>query len=366
MCHGELSPRACRGANHRLLHSFLGKLGMTTYPLGMTQATKLTLGLLTHNDQKYLDRCLETLTAQEGLGQLGQDWLIVIRDNGSDDEAYLKEAEQKYPRIQILYTGDNAGFARGHNDIMRRFPAQYHGVLNNDVLYEPDFFKNIIDALDANVQYGSATGKLLQWDYGNDPEKTNVIDTVGIGITQSHRFYDIGQGEEDVGQYDEVCSQFGSSGSAVVYRRNDLMKVMYMNGEFYDETMFMYKEDCDLAERLVAIGKPCLYTPDSRAWHDRTASSTISRTERSTRERAGSAAHQSIIIQKHWKWLPLGVKVRTALREIFRWGYLLVTEPSVYKAARSLMKERSDEIKKRRAQTRHTVSFKSIRIYFSH
>ncbi len=318
----------------------------------------LTAGILTHNDAKYLDRCLETLTTQKGLGETGKDWQIIILDNASADRGYLEEAKLKFPEITIVFDSENNGFAKGHNKIINRFPATYHAVLNNDILFEPDFLSNLIKALEDDDRYASATGKLLRWDFENDV-KTDLVDTVGIGVTKAHCFFDIGQGECDKGQFDERKERFGGSGAAVIYRRSDLEKVGY-----YDESMFMYKEDCDLAERLIAIGKPCIYIPEARAWHDRTANSLIKRSERSKRERIGSAAHQTMIIRKHLKWLPWPVRIRTILRDVVKWGYLMVREPKVFWKARGLLRAKREEMRIQKEWVIHTVKFEEVARFF--
>lgn len=364
----------------------------------------LTAGILTHNDQKYLRRCLETLTDQNDLGEIGKDWQIVILDNASTDRGYLEEVKQEFPEVMIVFDEENNGFAKGHNKIINRFPADFHAVLNNDILFEPDFLSKLVNALESDEQYSSATGKLLRWDFENDV-KTDLIDTVGIGVTKSHRFFDIGQGERDEGQFDEREERFGGSGSAVVYRRSDLERVAYTTRRVdtsirasvardvtpsstrpeaevriegypeppratqcdtavFDESFFMYKEDCDLAERLIAIGKPCIYVPDARAWHDRTANSLIKRSERSQRERIGSAAHQTMIIRKHLKWLPWPIRVKTVLYDLMRWGYLMVHEPRVFWRARRLLREKTVEVKTRRKETLHEVEFEEVRSFF--
>jgi GT2 family glycosyltransferase len=324
----------------------------------------LTTGILVHRDEKYLSRCLETLTQQEGLGTLGSDWQIVVRDNAAPDKAYILEAQQQFPDVVFLMDEDNAGYSRGHNDIMRRFPADFHAILNNDVLYEPNFLLLILKALE-DQQYGSGAGKLLKWNFGEDPEKSNVIDTVGIAATKSHQFKDLGQGEEDHGQFDNDCKRFGASGAAVIYRRSDLERVKYEGDEFYDETMFMYKEDCDLSERLVAIGKPCIYVPEARAWHDRTASGVIKRSERSVRERSGSAAHQTVILKKHMKWLPFSIRLKAMLRDGVRWCFLMIREPMIFLKARKILRTGKAEMKKRREQTKHVVKFAEVANLFS-
>ncbi|HLC76320.1 MAG TPA: glycosyltransferase [Candidatus Peribacterales bacterium] len=325
---------------------------------------RLTAGTLVHRDEKYLARCLETLVAQEGIGELGKEWQIIVRDNGAPEKGYIEEAKGKFPQIIFLMNEENTGFAHGHNEIIRRYPAEFHAVLNNDILFTPDFLAKITNGLQANSTYGSATGKLLHWHFGGNPERTNIIDTVGIGITKNHRFFDRGQGEEDRSQYDGERTRFGGSGAAVIYRKSDLEKVKYEGNEYFDETMFMYKEDCDLAERLVAIGKPCLVIPEAHAWHDRTASSTIKRSMRSKRERTASAAHHSIIIMKHWQWFPLGMRIRILFYEILRWKFLFFCEPSIFFAAWKLWRGKRSKILQRRKATKHLVPFSQIASLF--
>ena len=247
---------------------------------------------------------------------------------------------------------------------MRRFPRVDAAFNNIFVRYEPFFLTCLTKALEKNPAYGSSVGKLLRWNYGQNPEKTNIIDTVGIATTKSHHFFDLGQGEEDRSQYDAARKRFGGSGAAVIYRRSDLESVEYNNHEFYDETMFMYKEDCDLAERLVAIGKPCLVIPEAHAWHDRTASSTIKRSMRSKRERTASAAHHSIIIMKHWQWFPLGMRIRILFYEILRWKFLFFCEPSIFFAAWKLWRGKRSKILQRRKATKHLVPFSQIASLF--
>lgn len=349
----------------------------------MLLAMRLTAGILTYNDQKYLARCLETLVSQQGLGELSRDWRIVILDNGSKDIEYLLEVKRKYPLIDFLLEKENHGFSKGHNIIMRRFPAEFHAVLNNDVLFSPEYLSLLTDQLEVNPNFGSATGKLLWWAFGKDPERTMIIDSTGLGVTKSHRFFDRGQGEIDRGQYDQHRECFGASGAAALYRRTALEEVSYKGRhtergpedrvevpvlsevEVFDETMFMYKEDCDLAERLVAVQKPCLYVPTALAWHNRTASTNITRAQRSQRERTGSTAHHTLIIRKHWRWFPWNIRMRILLREFFRWTFILVREPTIFFGARKVLWSKKDEIQKRRMQTKHSVSFFEMRHLFS-
>jgi GT2 family glycosyltransferase len=301
----------------------------------------LTAGLLTYNDGKYAKRCLETLIAQTGLGELGKDWQIVVLDNASQDRVFLARIENEFPNVILEKEEKNHGFGKGHNLIMQSHPADFHAVLNIDALFNPDFLNKLIEALKDHPHFGSATGKLLQWNFGGHPEKTNIVDSTGIEMTRAHAFKDRDQGKTDTAftpnEHDAPGVVFGGSGAATMYRRSALEEVA-MNGQYFDERMFMYKEDVDLAYRLVSKGHFCLYVPSAIAWHDRTAGSLTGRSKRSAKERARSAAHETIILRKHKKQWSRLTKFLTSVRQFGKWSYLLLFEPRVFFSARKIIK----------------------------
>ena len=327
----------------------------------------LTVGILTHNSEKFAQRCFETLVAQTGLGTLGKEWQIISLDNVSKNRIELARLEKKFPQIIFLKEEKNLGFGKAHNLIMRKFPALFHAVLNVDVLFSPNFLSELLHALEKNSRFGSAVGKLLRWDFGHDPEKTSIIDSVGIGVTKDHAFFDIGQGKRDKGEYEKQEERFGGSGAAVVYRRSALEDIAYRSSpppspptEFFDETMFMYKEDVDVSYRLLVKNHPCLYVPDAVAWHARGVSRKAMRRGRSNAERAWSAAHEKLLLKKHREWWPESIRRATAIRELVRALYMLIFEPRAFFRAQRLLKDLEPEAAKRRKAVTHTVSFEEV------
>lgn len=370
---------------------------------------RLTISLITHHSEQVAARCMETVVAQQSLGELlhanegstpsggamkrareasSASWQVICLDNASQNRIELIRLEKKFPQVRFLREEKNCGFARGHNKIIRTFPADFHAVLNPDLLLAPDFLAKLLGALEGNPSYGSAVGKLLTWDIGGSPERTKIIDSVGIQVTKGHAFEDSGQGEEDRGQFEKSEERFGGSGAAVVYRRSALEEVAYhlstacpsklreakgeversgvnsqlsnVSTEYFDETMFLYKEDIDLAYRLLVTGHPCLYVPDAIAWHARSLRTAHLRQGRSRQKRVWSAAHETLLLRKHRHFWPFSMRVRTACRQCLKWKYLLLLEPHVFFSARTLLRSLKGESEKRRSGTKHTVSFESI------
>ncbi len=233
---------------------------------------KLTVGVVVFNSGKYLPYCLKSLSEQTM-----SDFRIVIQDNTggkSDDAEWIRT---HYPDIQVIES-ENIGFAKAHNNILRETMGLYYLALNPDMIFEPTFIENMMKALEQDKEAVAVSGKIYRWDFEKrdekDQGKTKTIDTTGLRALKNHRFEDRGQGEEDKGQYDKALDIFGTSGAAALYRRDALEEVAFIHKdgtrEYFDELMYMYKEDIDLAYRLQWAGHRAIFAPDAIAYHDRT------------------------------------------------------------------------------------------------
>ena len=253
----------------------------------MQHYPKVTIGLVLYKVNPHLKDCLESL--------VGQDYPNIeylFRDQSPDGEAY-DFIEKKLPDVfdvAHIEKGENFFHSGGHNALIRKMDGEYYICASNDMLYPPNMVTNFVKEMEKNEhkKFGSATCKLMSWDFvlrsPDYPEvdKTNIIDSCGIGIKKSHFFYDIGQGEDDDRQYDHKKYIFGPSGALAVYRKEALEDVVYKlktrftnradKGvrEYFDELLH-YKNDVDMAYRLQWAGWPCLFIPEIKVYHDRQA-----------------------------------------------------------------------------------------------
>jgi GT2 family glycosyltransferase len=98
------------------------------------------------------------------------------------------------------------------------------------------------------------------------------IDSVGMFLMASLRHFDRGAGERDQGQYERLERVFGPTGAAAFYSR-DLIEDVKVDGEFFDELFFAYREDADLAWWARLLGWDCVYVPHAVATCARRAAS---------------------------------------------------------------------------------------------
>ena len=242
----------------------------------MDYLPKVSIGLVLYKGEKYLNACLSSLVDQDY-----PNIEFLIRDQSPKGEAYEYIKNELYGLFQKLKLerGPNLWHSGGHNALIRRMNGDYYIACSADMWYPRDFVKNIIQTLEQpkNRHYGSATCKLMVWDFDHQTGsglKTNIIDSCGIGITPSHHFYDIGQGEEDKGQFDRIKDIFGPSGALSIFRKTALLDIAYKNTagnlEYYD-SLLHYKNDVDLAYRLQWAGHRSLFIPHIKVWHDRKA-----------------------------------------------------------------------------------------------
>lgn len=134
-----------------------------------------------------------------------------------------------------------------------------------------------------------------------------------------------------VGEYsDQEQEIFGFSGAGALFRVLNLLDITIDNKggrEFFDEMMFMYKEDIDLSYRLQMAGKRVLFVPDAVMYHDRSLSSVNSRLfdkiffKKHNNANNYSLLNQLIVLHKIGK-LPFSSRIR--LQTGFRKSCLFV------------------------------------------
>ena len=203
------------------------------------------------NGSARLGRTLRSLAAQSERVE------VVVVDNGSSDDS-VALARRELPGVTVLELGENLGFGRAINRAVATHPADPLILLNNDVECEPGFLAALLGGLEEGVD--SVAGVLLQ------ERAPQLIDSAGVVADATLMGFDHLHGEP-VAAAAEARDPLGPTGGAALYRREAFERV----GGF-DERIFLYYEDLDLALRMAAAGSRCRLAPGARALHAYSAS----------------------------------------------------------------------------------------------
>src|SRR5204863_4744449 len=95
-----------------------------------------------------------------------------------------------------------------------------------------------------------------------------TIASDGIIMRREQRHLDRGAVDLDSGQFDQADDIFGPSAAAALYRRATLEDAA-VNGQYFDEDFFAYREAADLAWRCRLLGWTSIYVPAAVAQHRR-------------------------------------------------------------------------------------------------
>jgi GT2 family glycosyltransferase len=182
---------------------------------------------------------------------------VVVVDNGSSDGS-LALLHDEFPEVAVLALAENLGFGPALNRAVVEHPADPLILLNNDVDCEPRFVEALLDAAAEGVQ--SVAGVLLQ------ERSPGTIDSAGVVADRTLMGFDYLHGEPLEAAL-SVPDPLGPTGGAALYDRAAFEAV----GGF-DERIFLYYEDLDLALRLAGAGARCRLAAGATALHAYSAS----------------------------------------------------------------------------------------------
>jgi GT2 family glycosyltransferase len=220
--------------------------------------TKIAIIIPHCNGQKLLEACLPSLFRTDYPA-----YTVYLVDNASADGS-PEWARQNYPRIQVIKSDKNLGYAGGCNLGIRSTAEDYVVLLNNDTEVDPGWLEKLVKPLDADQNIAAAQPKILWlkdrtlFDYSGGAG--GLMDAYGYPYCRGRLFE---QAEKDLGQYDQDPADiFWASGSASIYRRSALDA-----SGLLDEDFFMHMEEIDLAWRLHLLGLRVVPVPGSVIYH---------------------------------------------------------------------------------------------------
>ena len=202
----------------------------------------------TWNGRELLDRCLDTLERQTVAPN------VIVVDNGSSDGT-ADHVQARRPGITVVRLDRNHGFGAAVNRGIAAGSAPVVVLVNNDVECDPEFLERITAPFAENERLGSVAGVLLA------PGRAR-IDSYGIEVDGTLAGFARFAGAPYPATRLHERGLLGPNGGAAAYRRRALDEI----GGF-DEAIFAYHEEDDVALRLGAAGWTAAGVPDAIGIH---------------------------------------------------------------------------------------------------
>jgi GT2 family glycosyltransferase/glycosyltransferase involved in cell wall biosynthesis len=274
---------------------------------------EVSVVIVSYNTRELLERCLNALELQEGVG-----FETIVVDNASSDGS-ADMVRRRFADAHVIELAENAGFGAANNVASPYCRGEYVLLLNSDAFMEPGSLAALLAAARRHPEAGAVGPRLLNED-GTLQRSAWPFPSAGrllleaFGLHRPMRTLGL---MEDLGTWDHATERSVDFlvGACLLVPRDALEAI----GGF-DEEFWLYAEEADLQRRLVARGQSALFTPEGEVTHVGGASSKFS-AERLRHFYRG----QKRFLQKHggpFAW-PLGLVallVGSALRR--RWAIL--------------------------------------------
>ena len=210
---------------------------------------QLSVIIVTYNSERLIFDCLDSIYKYN---DIGEELEVIVVDNCSVyvDALFSKIKLQYKDKVVLIKSPVNGGYGHGNNQGIKIATSSRLIVMNPDVRLVNPVFKKIIHKMNSNKNLGLMGVKFV--DGSNalyyKPEHQTLF-----RLIFSKQFLKLGL-------YNSKHVFF--SGSFLIFDKSSFTKV-----GLFDEIFFMYYEEADVSNRLLAIDKEVLLAEDLSVLH---------------------------------------------------------------------------------------------------
>lgn len=213
----------------------------------------VSIAITNWNGKKYCLDCLKSILLSSYPPKLLE---VILVDNASTDGS-VEAVKERFPWVKILKQTKNLGFSAGINEGFKKATGKYILVLNNDVVLEKDYVKELVEVAEKSENIGIVGGKVYSFS------KSRQLQSLWGWIDRKlmHVIHPPGTGEIDRGQFDKN-TEVDYVPFLCLIRKKVLQKVGYL-----DERYFSTYEDTDLMIRVKDAGYKIIFCPKAVIKH---------------------------------------------------------------------------------------------------
>ena len=224
----------------------------------------LSVIIVNYNVRQFLENALASIErALEGI-----EGEVFVVDNASGDGS-ADMVKTKFPRVCLIESSENVGFARANNMALRRARGAFILLINPDTVVQEDTFRIMLQFFADVPLAGIAGCRILNPDGSFQLPCRRSFPTPWVAFTKIFGLATLFPGSKLFGRYnltylseDETYPVDAVSGSFMMVRREAYEKVGGL-----DESFFMYGEDLDWCYRIGMAGFRVYYVHTTKIIH---------------------------------------------------------------------------------------------------
>lgn len=205
--------------------------------------------ILNFNGNEWLEACCSSV-----LGSAYENVGTILVDNASTD-ASVELVRNRFPEVEIITNGNNAGFSEGNNAGIRRAlerNADYVVLLNPDTRVEPEWLNELVRIGESDEHIGILGAVQLEYDSSDLNSWTSTAFPKLLDELRSP------ESARDRIEVDWV------EGACIAIKRRVFEEI-----GFLDPIFFAFYEEIDFCRRAQRRGWKVMLVPRSRIHHKR-------------------------------------------------------------------------------------------------
>ena len=218
----------------------------------------ITIVITSFKSENKIRKCLNSINKQYN----------VINVENSNDQDYKTKIEREFENVKCILSGENIGYGKGNNIGLKEVKTKYALILNPDAELFPDSINNFFKMANKNLDFAMIQPATIE-----DKNKFRNYDSVSKSGVMDYSF-----------ELDKKTIQT-VRGHALFL---NLQK--FQNIGFFDENIFFFLEETDLAMRILKSGKKIYYCAPIIIFHE------------------GGKSHENNInhqmeLSRNWHWM---------------------------------------------------------------
>tara|TARA_B110000003_G_scaffold94366_1_gene96545 strand:+ start:687 stop:1562 length:876 start_codon:yes stop_codon:yes gene_type:complete len=218
----------------------------------------ITIVITSFKSEKKIKYCLNSINRQ----------CKIINVENSDDQNYQKKIEEEFSNVKCILSGGNMGYGKGNNIGLKEVKSKYALILNPDAELFPDSIDIFLKMAKENSDFAMITPFTLEDK--NDLKSFNL--------------------SEKSPSFDHGISLNINTIKTVRGHAMFLNIEQFKDIGFFDENIFFFLEETDLAMRLFKNNKKIYFCAPIKIYHE------------------GGKSHENIInhemeLSRNWHWM---------------------------------------------------------------